>query len=92
MIENPPAPRPEREPITEAEARRIGHAAYQIDKLRNIVGAGPQNGQLTVRTDNRGAASLELTQPAIEAVLALLIEREAVLLSSFGVMLEKPSQ
>ena len=81
----------EREPLTEAEARRIGAAAQQIGKLRhglNGGSAGALGGSLTVKQGGTATSVIDLDRNTMQAVLALLIEREAVFLSSFGVEVE----
>lgn len=86
---NLPTVPPDREPLTEAEARRVGVSAFQMARLRSVVAHLPLGGQLTIKTNSGGAASIELPQLDVEAVLALLVEREALFLASFNVTVEK---
>lgn len=86
---NLPVVQPEREPLTEAEARRIGHAATRIARFRYLLGLGEAGGSINV-TPGRGQLHGEnLAAVDVRAVLALLIEREGQFLSSFGVILEE---
>jgi hypothetical protein len=78
---------PDREPLTEAEARRIGHSATRIAQLRDLH-KQVQSGSISIQTAN-GAMSLALTKLDLEAALGLLIEREAQFLSSFNVEVDK---
>lgn len=82
---------PDREPLTEAEARRIGVSAMQIAALRGVLGATPLSCILTIKTD-KGMSSLALGQLDTTAAIGLLIDREAQLLSSFGVAVEQSQE
>lgn len=83
-VGNLPMVVPEREPLSLAEARRVGMAAGQITALRSILEANPLNAIITVKTAG-SAASFSLGQLDTHAVLGLLIEREALFLASMGV-------
>jgi len=74
--------------MTEAEARVVGASANRIVNLRGLqVSAANASGSLTVNAKS-GAVSLVLTSQDVEACLALLIEREACLLTQFDIELE----
>jgi hypothetical protein len=73
--------------VTEAEARRIGHAAQRIAQFRDALTAA-KSGSITVSSGN-GSMSIALTQLDLVAALAILIEREALFLTSFGVTVEE---
>lgn len=83
---NLPVVHPDREPMTEAEARRVGIAAQQIAALRSAL-KGALSATLTVKSGN-GFPVINLNQLSTEAVLSLLIEREALFLASFNVIPE----
>jgi len=78
-----PAVLPDREPLTLAEARRIGATANRLVNLRGLL-ADARGGSLTVNTRS-GAVSLTLDANDIIAALALLAERDVAFLSSFNV-------
>lgn len=79
---------PEREPLTEAEARQIGASSQAIGRLRYML-ENAKAGSLTV-TLSSGSQSLSLYKSDLDACLALLMEREAAFLTSFNVKLDKP--
>lgn len=80
---------PDREPLTEAEARKIGESAQQIARLRDILHAAPLSATITIKTNSGGQPVVNLGYHATVAAVALLIEREAQFLSSMGVTVEK---
>lgn len=82
-----PVPARQFDPMTEAEARRVGHAATRVAQLRDLMKATGAGASFTVKTSN-GAQSLSITSLEATACLALLIEREAAFLTSFGVQVE----
>lgn len=73
--------------ISEAEARRVGHAATRVAQFRDALTVA-KSGSITVSTAN-GAMSIALSQLDLVAALGLLFEREALFLSSFGVAVEE---
>jgi hypothetical protein len=82
---------PDREPLTEAEARRVGTAANRLPRLRRLRAlAADRIGQIFVGSgytaDFISVGSLDL-----QAALALLIERDEMLLASFNVTIERPA-
>lgn len=95
MPTNLPMVVPDREPLTELEARRIGDSAYRLAKLRNMqkldgpfdlmatesVGGGPWGSGVS-------RVGYRLTKLEAEATLALLIERETLFLASFNVAVQ----
>lgn len=81
---------PDREPLTEAEVRRIGVSAHQLASLRATLKQGVLSATLTVKTSN-GHPVLALGQLDAQAVLGLLVDREVQLLSSFNVTVENVS-
>lgn len=91
---NLPVVVPDREPLTELEARQIGDSSYRLGKLRRMQGvSGPfaisateQIGYGGVSVSNHHLSKLEA-----QAVLALLIEREMLFLASFNVAVQCPS-
>jgi hypothetical protein len=76
------------DPVTLAEARRMGMAAQRYENLRHCL-KEMTGGGITVQTRN-GSIGLSLYSLDMEALLALLIEREGQYLASMGVMLEEP--
>lgn len=78
---------PDREPLTELEARKIGDSSYRLAKLRKIQKlTGPFDLSATDYSHNGNARwGLRLTTLEAEAILALLIEREVLFLASFNV-------
>jgi hypothetical protein len=76
------------DPITLAEARKIGTAAQRYENLKHCLREATGGG-LTVSTRN-GTMSLSMYRLDMEALLALLIEREGQYLASMGVILEEP--
>jgi hypothetical protein len=87
---NLPALAPPKGRLTEAEARVIGAAANRLPNLRGLQAAQAGSGSLTVTTKN-GAVSLTLTREDLGAILALLVEREACLLTQFDIELDAPA-
>lgn len=71
----------ERNRMTEAEARVVGYSATRIAQLRELAKQAT-SGTLTLKT-----ASATLTTLDVSACIALLIEREASLLSGFNIEL-----
>lgn len=89
-----PVVHPDREQLTEEEARRVGTAAYRVAKLRRLLKAAqtPKSGTLIVgrSTAWEQAPFIEVDSLSMEAVLALLIERDELFLASFNVKVERP--
>lgn len=80
---------PDREPLTEAEARVVGFAAQKLARYRHLLRQVDRGGSISVKTE-AGAATVEhLGSKDMGAVLVTLIEREEVLLASFGVQIER---
>jgi hypothetical protein len=80
--------RPEREPLTEEEARRLGVAANRLPRLRQLRHAAATNFGSIVVGSNWGAQSIAVSSTDLQAALSLLIERDALLLASFNVTVE----
>ena len=81
---------PEREPLSEAEARRIGVAANRLPRLRYLRDeAAKEIGQIVVGSGST-AKSTSVGSLDLQAVLSLLIERDELLLASFNVKIERP--
>jgi hypothetical protein len=87
---------PDREPLTEAEARRIGNAAHKLAKLRELLKEArtARSGGLGVGVSagfygSQTISNIELSSADLQAALALLIEREVAFLASFNVLIEE---
>lgn len=76
---------PQREPMTLAEARRVGATANRLTNLRGLINEAT-GGSITVTT-RKGSISLALTGVDVIAALSLLAEHDEVFLSSFNVEL-----
>lgn len=81
---------PEREPLTELEARRVGQSAIRLARFRYLLKeAANSTGNISVgsgyNAKSQALGNLELT-----AALSLLIEREELFLASFNVKIERP--
>lgn len=76
--------------LTESEARLIGAAANRIVNLRGLRASQSGGGSLAVTTKT-GTVSLTLTREDTETVLALLVERESLLLTQFDIELDAPA-
>lgn len=90
---NLPAVKPDREPMTEMEAMLVGDSAYRLAKLRRMLReAETVGGTLTVGSATQWVSppSIRLGNNDLQAVLALLIEREELFLASFNVSVERP--
>jgi hypothetical protein len=88
---NLPVVVPDREPLTELEARQIGDSAYRLAKLRNMLKDGGRFDLTAIQPLQWGGTSSighQLTKLEGEAVLALLIERETLFLASFNVAVQ----
>jgi len=88
---NLPTVVPDREPLTELEARKVGDSSYRLAKLRRM--RTHERFALTANEASNGmsyASSYPLSPMDAEAVLALLIERETLFLASFNVKIENP--
>jgi hypothetical protein len=85
---------PEREPLTEAEARRIGVAADRLARLRHLrAEATTLSGSITIGNGGGfGAVShtVPLGSADLQAAISVLIERDELLLASFNVKIERP--
>lgn len=87
---NLPAVQPDREPLTEPEARRIGVAANRLPRLRTLLRkAADKTGSVGVGY-GYGAEGIQIGSIDLQAVLSLLIERDELLLASFNVTIERP--
>jgi hypothetical protein len=94
MSEQLPEVVPDREPLTEGEALRIGQAASRLARFRNLLKAAqtPKSGFLGVGGSGffgDQPLTVNLGSRDIEAVLSLLIEREVAFLASFNVKIEE---
>jgi len=82
---------PDREPLTEAEARRVGDAALRLPRLRYLrEQAATKHGSIVVGGGYAGSQSIVLGSIDLQAALSLLIERDEMLLSSFNVTIDRP--
>ena len=81
---------PEREPLTEQEARRIGVAANRLPRLRQLRQLGETHVGSIVIGSGISAQSMSLGTLDLQAALSLLIERDELLLASFNVKIERP--
>jgi hypothetical protein len=82
IIYDPPAR------MTEREARIAGATSNRLLNLRGFLSQGVRGGSLTVSTKN-GGQSQTLTQDELEALIALLIERDEALLIGLNIEIEK---
>lgn len=83
----------EREPLSEREALNVGDSAARLIKLRRMLAMNDKfeiwsNGPVNWAG---GRASYKVTQLEAQAIFSLLIEREELFLSSFGVVIEGKS-
>lgn len=76
--------------MSEAEARVVGAAASRIVNLRHLYNDCNIGGSLSVATRN-GTVSQALTKADLQAILALMIEREALVLIQFDVDIDEPT-
>lgn len=74
---------PDREPLTEAEALRIGASAQRLGQLRDILGHTAGGAKFAVGT--QGTYTFTLSSTEAQSCIALLMEREMAFLSSFNV-------
>ena len=80
-----------RDLMTEAEARKVGHSATRIAQLRDLLRGAPNGSTITVKI--AGASTcMNLGSLDTTAALSLLIEREGQFLSSMGVIMDKPKE
>jgi hypothetical protein len=87
---NLPVVVPDREQLTEAEARRIGLAAMRLVQLKDLRTHASRGATFTVATGSYGGnVSFSIGSLDAEACIALLIEREAAFLTSFNVKLDE---
>lgn len=88
---NLPVVVPDREQLTEAEARRIGISAQRLAQLRDLRTHASRGASLTVQTGTYGGnVTFFLPSLEAEACIALLLEREVAFLTSFNVKLDAP--
>lgn len=82
---------PEREPLTEDEARAIGTAANRLPNLRTLLEEteGKRGGAIGVGSGMK-MRTIRLPKADIKAALSLLIERDEMLLASFNVTIARP--
>lgn len=76
--------------LTEREVRILGASANRLVNLRDLQASQVGSGSLSATTKT-GTVSLTLRREDIEAVLALLVERESSLLLQFDVELDTPA-
>lgn len=81
---------PEREPLTEAEARLIGASAQRLARYRYLLSKADKGGSINVTPGAGQLHGENLNANAIQAALGLLIEREELFLASFNVKIERP--
>lgn len=81
---------PEREQLTEGEARRLGQAANRLARYRELMRHTGRGGSLNAAPRTGQLHGVNLGPTDLEAVLALLIEREELFLASFNVKIERP--
>ena len=73
--------------MTEREARMAGQVSNRRISLRGALKQGLRGGSLHVSTEN-GSQSLALPSVDLEAVIALLIERDEAFLTGLNIELE----
>jgi hypothetical protein len=81
---------PEREPLTEAEAQRIGVAASRLARLRHLHSEAERAIGAIVIGSGYTAKSVQLGSLDLQAALAFLMERDELFLASFNVQIERP--
>jgi hypothetical protein len=74
--------------LTEREARLAGATSNRLLSLRGFLKQGIKGGSVTAQTTN-GAQSLTLLLDELEAVIALLIERDEAFLIGLNIEIEK---
>lgn len=82
---------PEREPLTMAEARRIGDSAQKLTRYRYLLTKADCGGSMNVTPGKGELYGVNLSALDATAALALLIEREEQFLSSMGVDVREPT-
>lgn len=75
--------------ITEREVRIAGVTSNRLLSLRGMLSQGIREGSIAVRTTN-GNQAITLPINEMEAVIALLIERDEAFLIGLDIELEKP--
>jgi hypothetical protein len=78
---------PQREPLTEAEARVLGASAQRLAKYRYLLSKADKGGSINVAPGDGKLVGENLGSASIQAVLGFLIDREKLLLSSLGVVI-----
>ena len=81
---------PEREPLTELEAMRIGNAATRLARLRHLHNEAEKVGGSIVVGSGYTAKNIMLAGIDLQAALAFLMERDELFLASFNVTIERP--
>lgn len=74
--------------LTEAEARVAGQTSNRLLSLRGMTATGVEGGSLTVKTRN-GSQSLAMTLVDIEALIALLVERDEAILTHLDIQIDR---
>jgi hypothetical protein len=88
---NLPVVVPDREPLTEEEALRVGDSVYRLRKLRQMLQASGPFDLTALESVGWGTArtNFRLSKLDAEAVISLLIEREMLFLASFNVNVQQ---
>jgi hypothetical protein len=81
---NLPTVQPEREPITVLEAIRLGQAAGRHHRYGEAIKTEHGGGCLSISVKG-GVREFPLISTEVDALLSLLIEREAAFLTPFNV-------
>lgn len=81
---------PDREPLTEAEARRIGVAAQRLARYRYLLTQAGNGGAINATPGGGKLFGENIPASELQAALAFLMEREELFLASFGVTIERP--
>lgn len=82
---------PDREPMTELEARRVGETALRLAQLRALLRHADSGGSITAGAGYT-AQSRFLGSADLQAALAFLIERDEMFLASFNIKIERPTE
>ena len=81
---------PEREPLTELEARRIGASAQRLARYRFLLTKADRGGALNATPGEGQLFGENLGSDDLKAALAFLIEREELFLASYNVKIDRP--
>lgn len=74
--------------LTEREARLAGQVSNRLCSLRGLLAQGVTGGSLTTQTRN-GTQSLSLVSVDVEALIALLKERDEAFLTGLNIEIEQ---